>query len=281
MSSQIPQQPEIPAPIFLFADLHLQPDPHPEQAAQLESLLNSVPDHAHCLLLGDAFNCWYERRGKVVGSFESSFRLFRQTAARGVNFHHVSGNRDFAVGANAGESETIRFSSYPGFYGHRIDSSSVLAENGICLHGEKFKFSCNGMNVCCAHGDQYCTDDRNYQWLRWVLQGPIGQNIGSWFPFGITKKIVSYVQRKKVLPYGLLPTTKDIADESMYDEIEKGVDLFFFGHLHRLIDRKIQAKTRNGRLLVIPSWAASHCYGLWDGDNLQIIDCCIPNPSTP
>lgn len=251
--------------LYFFADLHLMPEPRPEQSGRLRKLLSAVPDGSVCVLLGDAFNCWYERGGRMVGDFTETFQLFREAAGRGVAFHHVSGNRDFAVGAS---------SCYFGFYPFAHQARSLMEEHGIIPHGPFFRLRHGDASFLCAHGDQFCWDDRGYMALRWLLQGPVGRWVGAFFPFTLTQWIVSKVQERRVLPPGLLPTTRDIADRAAGLAVDAGADFVVCGHLHRLVHRTlsgVSAPLRKGTLTVFPSWAASGQYGLWDGGALWLI----------
>ncbi|MDR1520391.1 MAG: hypothetical protein LBU23_09665, partial [Planctomycetota bacterium] len=108
--------------VYLLADMHLKPLDAPGAAARklaaeengrLAAFLSAIDGRARQLiLLGDAFNFWFERYSRVAGDYSIALKLFQAAADRGLEIHHVSGNRDYAVGEGLGFDPLTR---YPGF----------------------------------------------------------------------------------------------------------------------------------------------------------------------
>ncbi len=235
--------------VFL-ADMHLQPGDQPQQNRLLRQTLRRCARAGRAVLLGDTFNCWYERRGRIVGDYAEVLGVFAEAAAGGLALHHVCGNRDFVVHAgNNGAG---------GYYRWPDEPRSVLLDHGIEPHGEAHEFTADGTRVLCAHGDRFCTADRGYQRLRAFLHGPLGRLIATWAPFWVGCLIVGHIQRQQVLRhYGVLPFAKRIQDEALLPLIERGVDLVVCGHIHCEERRRLQGPTRGGELVAVPSWADS------------------------
>jgi UDP-2,3-diacylglucosamine hydrolase len=250
------------AKTIFVADAHLLPGDCPEQNARLKRLLDEG-EQARVVLLGDAFNAWFERRGRVTGDYAAVLKLFSVAAGRGAEIHHVSGNRDFAIGAGK---------SYPGFYGFFGGGArSVLADNGIEPHGTCYHFSQDGLKVACEHGDRFCVRDRRYQRLRWLLQGPVGRWAMGIAPFALPSSIFAGVQKKPLR----LPSEKfskqEIVPEAAWPQVTDGTDLIVCGHVHREERYPLAAAGRAGELVVVPPWYESGKFALLENGRLEII----------
>ena len=78
------------------ADMHLRPGHRPGQSAALWRFVSQVRalGAQRLIFLGDTFNFWFERGGRVVGDYDAVLTAFATLAADGVTMDLVSGNRD-------------------------------------------------------------------------------------------------------------------------------------------------------------------------------------------
>lgn len=266
-----------PERIYLLADMHIKPLDAPNPIARemavrdnerLASFLSSIDSKTSMLvLLGDTFNFWFERRGKIVGDYYATLNLFKAAAERGLDIHHVSGNRDFVVGEGLVLDPTTR---YPGFF--RMKSGftvSRLCDFGIEPHGPRFRFHHAGKTVCCVHGDALCAGDHMYMLLRYFLQGWPGRTImrlSPWFMadavFGRQQGRVG-IRRRKTKPANLFHAG------AVWKEMAMGADLLLCGHIHMHYEQDVEVAGRMCHMAALPAWLDGG-YGYLEGGRLHI-----------
>lgn len=269
--------------IYLLADMHLKPldapNPHARDLAvkdnwRLARFLEHIEgDAAGLMLLGDTFNFWFERRSKVVGDYYAALSLFKAAADAGLPIHHVSGNRDFAVGEGLGFDPTTR---YPGFLRlKRGFTVSRLADFGIEPHGPRFRFHQSGKTVTCVHGDALCCKDRLFMLLRWALMGPLGRTVMRWAPWSACDYVFSRQQGRTGVRSihkrnsGKLPA--DLLDDTaVWREMAMGADVLVCGHIHAPHERMMEVAGRQCRLVVLPAWLDSGGYGVMENGEVRV-----------
>lgn len=266
-----------PERIYLLADMHLKPLDAPSRHARelavaenerLARFLTEIDGKASTLvLLGDTFNFWFERRSHVVGDYLTPLSLFKLAADNGLDIHHVSGNRDYAVGEGLGFDPTTR---YPGFLRLRRGFTvSRLADFGIEPHGHRYRFHHAGRTVSCVHGDALCTGDRMFMMLRWILQGPLGRCVMRWAPWSFMHYFVSRQQARTGVRGGSNRPGEMINEAAARKEFAMGADLLLCGHIHTHHERDVEFAGRLGRLVALPAWLDGG-YGVLEGGEIRI-----------
>lgn len=263
--------------VYLLADMHLKPLDAPRAEAReiavrdnerLARFLADIEGKADFLvLLGDAFNFWFERRGKVVGDYATALNLFKIAADKGLPIHHVSGNRDYAVGEGLGFDPTTR---YPGFL--RLKGGftvSRLCDFGIEPHGPRFRFHHAGRMVSCVHGDAFCEGDRLFMMLRWLLQGPLGRAFMRWAPWSVGELVVPRLQGRIGVRGGTGRVGEMLSDSGIRREMAMGADLVLCGHIHARYRRPMEVVGKHCMLEVLPAWMDGW-YGLLEDGELRV-----------
>lgn len=262
---------------LILADMHLMPldSSRPEVVRQAmadnERLARFLAEEASrastLVLLGDTFNFWFERRSHVIGDYYAALSLFKLASEQGLAIHHVSGNRDYAVGEGLGIDPTTR---YPGFLRlKRGFTVSRLADFGIEPHGPRFRFHQAGKTVSCIHGDSLCGKQRLFMLLRWGLLGPIGRTAMRWLPWTLWETLIPPIQNKsRGIRQPVDPA--DIFDEAaVAREIAMGADLLLCGHIHAFYERRVEIAGRHGRFVAIPPWLEGY-YGVLENGEIDI-----------
>jgi UDP-2,3-diacylglucosamine pyrophosphatase LpxH len=254
--------------VFL-ADAHLRPGPRPEQNERLAAFLRETAAGASRLvLLGDAFNCWFERGERMIGDYAAVLALFTEAAERGLAIHHVSGNRDFVVGAAENDANATRGPPL-GKWGRR---PSLLTRHGIEPHGLRYVFEQGGKRVHCLHGDLFCTRDLRYRVLRQLLQRWPGRLAAGFLPLSWIEGTVRNVQENHFCPSYRVPLEwRNIVTAAAVPEVEAGADLVVCGHVHHDDRRPVAGPTRRGELLIVPPWVAGGYHAELAGDAPRIL----------
>ncbi len=266
-----------PDRMYVLADMHVKPLDAPNPAARemavadnerLARFLAHIGDkEAGLVLLGDTFNFWFERRSHVVGDYSATLALFKAAADEGLEIHHVSGNRDFAVGEGLGFDPLTR---YPGFLRYRKGFTvSRLADYGIEPHGPRYRFHQAGRLVTCVHGDAFCTRERLFMLLRWSLQGPIGRTVMRRAPWCLLDCVFGRCQGRVRVRNGGRRPIELLDEKAVRKELAMGGDVLLCGHVHAQHEKDIEMPDRTCRLHVLPAWLDGG-YGIMENGELRV-----------
>lgn len=255
--------------IVLAADMHLKPGRNTEQNKLLSSFLDECGDYDQLILVGDTFNCWFEKNGKYVGDYSEIISIFSTAISRGLEINVVSGNRDFVFSKGAPSSDGT---SYAGF--SCIDSKkySALVDAGIQLRGWGYRFENEGMIYHCSHGDMYCTGDVWHQLLRYLIMGNPARLLSNFVPRFIVHAIFTVLKvykREARRNTNLICDYLLMQDEALIPIIDAGVDHVICGHLHQYMTRDVVGCTHSGKLTVLPCWAGGE-YGVLQSNCIDI-----------
>ncbi|GHS92372.1 hypothetical protein FACS1894139_06410 [Planctomycetales bacterium] len=268
-------------PAILVADMHLKPGAQPAQNAALRDFLREVLAlrARRLILLGDAFNWWFERDGRVVGDYDEIFAAFASVAAAGVIIDHVSGNRDFMVGAGR-PANRLDHAVYRGFFrGRGVNPVSRLTAAGINPRGFVCQFEQDGEKIFCAHGDMYALNPAGHGMMRWWTMSLPMRLFWALAPFAGLQFFFTRLQRRETLPYRrLLPKTELIEPTVLAPLADAGIDRFFCGHFHcgyreltvtgaGIAADKISARAT---LHIIPSWLDRGAFAVLENRRLKI-----------
>lgn len=255
--------------IILAADMHLKPGVYNEQNKALEIFLDECMESGKLILLGDTFNCWFEKKGKYVGDYKDILGIFKQAVKAGLEVSMVCGNRDFAFSRG---NMTPLGTEYQGFTLPMNNSYSALSEIGVHLEGWACEFEQNGIKYHCSHGDMYCTDNVWHQLLRYLLMGNPARYLSTFVPRlfvnMIFKAFRAYDREARSNNYTIYDYLL-IKDEALVPIINSGVDHIICGHLHQHMTREILGSERAGILTVLPCWAGGG-YGVLENQLIEI-----------
>lgn len=248
--------------IYFLADMHIKPLDAPNPTARemavrdnerLARFLAAIDGRASSLvLLGDTFNFWFERRGRVVGDYYTTLSLFKAAADRGIDIHHISGNRDFVIGEGLTLDPTMR---YPGFLRLKKGFTvSRLCDFGIEPHGPRYRFHHAGKTVGCIHGDGLCAGDKGYMFLRWLLYSWFGKWSLRMAPWFLADAVFSRQQGRTGARRKRLRPDKPFDERAVWKEMAMGVDLLLCGHFHAHHECDVEVAGRMCHLTALPAW---------------------------
>ena len=280
------------------ADMHLKPGRQPKQNALLRRFLLDLRTPGgqrvdRLVMLGDIFNGWFERGGRVVGDFADILAIFREAVDDGLDIYHICGNRDFAVARGlplpwpATDHGRPDGWQYEGFLrgwkdvfnhgGNGLPSErggiSAIARAGIYLCGMELRLQQDGEWIRCLHGDQLCFGDWGHQMLRWWMMSLASRLHFASSPFFVLDFLVSSAQGRDVFPHVFIPSARNLADEALVPLIDGGDDAIFCGHFHYHLQREVRGQTRTGRLVIFKCWSNTGEYGILENRQLRICKC--------
>lgn len=222
---------------ILISDLHLDQ----ETPLVTQGLFRFLKEHCQGIkalyILGDFFDAWI---GDDTSSpwLEEIIQALRATSASGTDLFFMRGNRDFLVGQ--------RFCQQVG--------CSLLPETHILtiMH----------QNILLMHGDQLCTEDRDYQIFRRMALEPHWQNTFLAKPFH--ERLITAKQYRIMSQNAQSQKAMEIMDATEGAIIQQCTQhqtyTLIHGHTHR--PQKHQHKTPMGHITrwVLGDWHQSAYY---------------------
>lgn len=135
-------------PVLLISDLHLSPA-RPAIARLFCGFLQQQATRASALyILGDLFEYWIGDEAVDQGPLIPIVDAMAAVTRAGVPIFLMHGNRDFLLGARFAQA------------------------TGATLLGDPHRLDLAGTPTLLTHGDQLCTDDREYQQFRAQIRQP-------------------------------------------------------------------------------------------------------------
>ena len=255
--------------IVLAADMHLHPGKNVEQNSKLSSFLAVCLEYGELVLIGDTFNCWYEKNGRYVGDYAEIIDIFAEAVGRGLNINLLCGNRDFVLSRGLPVADAT---VYPGFTLPTNAVTSVLAEAGIRLRGWVYNFKFEGVRYHCAHGDTYCIDNVWHQLLRYLIMGNPARLASCFIPVEVIHILFTLLKvytRETGDNRSVIPDYLGMQDEALAPLIDSGVDHIICGHMHQYQTRQITGRSAVGNLTVLPCWVGGG-YALLENKGIVI-----------
>ncbi len=234
---------------YFISDVHLginEPEIEKEKESSLLLLLEKVKKEADKLyILGDLFDYWFEyRRSYQKGFFRTLAALYDLTES-GVEVHYLVGNHDF------------------------LHLDFFREELGVNVYFDPVEIEINKNKFFLAHGDGLVKNDRGYEILKKFFRNSLMQwmfralhpDFGIWLGSSTSRKSRKYTDRKE---YGKIDGLLETAEE----KIAEGFDYVLFGHTHK----RIKKQFGNSYYINLGSWLSRPCYGVFDGEEFNIID---------
>jgi len=263
----------MPERTIFVADMHLRPGEQPEQNRMLTRFIERVLQlgATRLIFLGDTFNFWFERGGRVTGDYHTVLNSFAQLTRAGVRLDLVSGNRDFMFGAGFDDG-----AAYPGFFRCRpaANQRSRLVDAGINPRGFNCRFVQDGELIHCTHGDMYSLRAGGHGMMRWWTMALGPRMMLAWAPFFILNMVFGHLQMRDTLPYRkLLPTTPLLEADTFISMVAEGVRHVFCGHFHtgyRCLE--IPHPDRPAAFLhILPCWLNGGTFASFSAGRLELL----------
>ena len=157
---------------LLLSDLHLAPE-RPESAAAFEALARGPARAAAAVyIIGDLFDAWLGDEQRLEPFARDVVAALRGISDSGVPLYIARGNRDFLLGAAFAEAT----------------GATLLPEQTVVAIG--------GTKTLLTHGDEFCTDDIEYQRYRKLYRDPQHQRRLLSLPYFVRRWIGRWLRRK-------------------------------------------------------------------------------------
>ncbi len=238
--------------IYFVSDVHLGAPAlknNREREALFARWLDEIKeDAAELYLLGDIFDYWFEYKRVVPRGFTRIFGRIADITDNGIPVYFFPGNHDM-----------WDFGYFTEELGVTVQQDFIVKE----IRGKKFYLS---------HGDGLDAADKGYLFLKKIFTSKTlrwlfsrlhpNSTVGFAHRWSASSRLSKsdYEQDFMVNQDGMYKFAADFL-KSTY------VDYFVMGHRHRLINEKMNAKTR---FILLGDWISRFSYGVFDGEKFEL-----------
>jgi len=234
---------------YFISDLHLE---------RIESsitnifteFLDDLNQNDSLYILGDLFESWIGDDNVTELSQYISDQLL-SLSERNISVAIMHGNRDFLIGEDFCKASSIELINDPRII--EIDTKKVML----------------------THGDQLCTDDKEYQAFRSVVRNPLWQKDFLNFPISKREKIAGEAKdaskdSKENKAMEIMDVNTDAVLKAFNDH---PVEIMIHGHTHRPNIHKISNEERKLTRYVLGDWSKNSAIILkWNEAEVELID---------
>jgi len=214
--------------IMVISDLHIQSDQDRVLNEAMALIGHYKTQLAALYIIGDLFEYWAgsgcEKRYAKALSFLYELRDF-------FPVFFMPGNRDFLISSRI--CCQYRFLKIP--------------DPTIITHGDRV--------VLLTHGDQLCTHDRSYQWMRFFLQSRLVKTLARSFGGFLTDLFAQRLRSISAWSTKQKPKMVLVADPMAIDHwlSRYDADAMIYGHVHKLAHYR-SAQNPEKPVFVLDSW---------------------------
>lgn len=239
--------------IYLLSDFHLGvPDAASsrERERKIVSFLEEIRgDASGILLLGDAFDFWFEYRTVVPKGY---VRLLGQLAAltdAGIPVHFFVGNHDMWM------------------------NSYFQKELNIPVYHEPRSYDFNGKRFLIGHGDGLGPGDQGYKFLKAIFRNPLCQGLFGLLPPVVGMALARYFSQSSRTVTGtadglFLGEHREWLIQYCREQLlQQHYDFLVFGHRHLPIDFRLSSTSR---YINLGDWIRYYTYAVFDGEQFTL-----------
>lgn len=219
-------------PTLFLSDLHLAPE-RPASAAAFDAFARGpARDAAAVYIMGDLFDAWLGDEQCLEPFAREVVAGLRAISDAGVPLYVARGNRDFLLGE--------AFAKATG--------ATLLPEQSIVAIG--------GKKTLLSHGDEFCTDDVDYQRYRTLYRDPAYQRRLLRLPYFVRRWIGRYLRRKsRFATAGKPESILDVNGRAIERAFRSaGVTRMIHGHTHRPARHDTMIDGRPRERFVLADW---------------------------
>jgi len=221
--------------VFL-ADAHLK-NSSDESYRSLMEFLDSVANINQLYLVGDVFDFWFSRNGRVYEEFIPIIEKLAELHTKGVHVIFCEGNHDFYL------------------------ESYFSARLGMTVFADWARVNLDGRKILVSHGDLVDTTNSQYLCLRKILRSRIVYLIQRNIPLPVLWKIArsSSIVSKKMSTQSQICLTEKMEAFSQ-EKFHEGFDAVILGHCHKPLIKEYVIDGRKRTFATLGDWPQHHSY---------------------
>ena len=234
---------------YFISDLHLERIESPITNI-FTAFLDDLNQNDSLYILGDLFESWIGDDNVTELSQYISDRLL-MLSERDISVAIMHGNRDFLIGEDFCKASSIELINDPRII--EIDTKKVML----------------------THGDELCTDDKEYQAFRSVVRNPLWQKDFLNFPISKREKIAGEAKdaskdSKENKAMEIMDVNTDAVLKAFNDQ---NIEIMIHGHTHRPNIHKVSNEGKNLTRYVLGDWSKNSAIILkWNEAEVELMD---------
>ncbi len=234
---------------YFISDLHLERIESPITNI-FTAFLDDLNQNDSLYILGDLFESWIGDDNVSELSQYISDRLL-MLSERDISVAIMHGNRDFLIGEDFCKASSIELINDPRII--EIDTKKVML----------------------THGDELCTDDKEYQAFRSVVRNPLWQKDFLNFPISKREKIAGEAKdaskdSKENKAMEIMDVNTDAVLKAFNDH---DIEIMIHGHTHRPNIHKVSNEGKNLTRYVLGDWSKNSAIILkWNEAEVELMD---------
>ena len=234
---------------YFISDLHLERIESPITNI-FTAFLDDLNQNDSLYILGDLFESWIGDDNVSELSQYISDRLLA-LSERNISVAIMHGNRDFLIGEDFCKASSIELINDPRII--EIDTKKVML----------------------THGDELCTDDKEYQAFRSVVRNPLWQKDFLNFPISKREKIAGEAKdaskdSKENKAMEIMDVNTDAVLKAFNDQ---NIEIMIHGHTHRPNIHKVSNEGKNLTRYVLGDWSKNSAIILkWNEAEVELMD---------
>ena len=234
---------------YFISDLHLERIESPITNI-FTAFLDDLNQNDSLYILGDLFESWIGDDNVSELSQYISDRLL-MLSERDISIAIMHGNRDFLIGEDFCKASSIELINDPRII--EIDTKKVML----------------------THGDELCTDDKEYQAFRSVVRNPLWQKDFLNFPISKREKIAGEAKdeskdSKENKAMEIMDVNTDAVLKAFNDQ---NIEIMIHGHTHRPNIHKVSNEGKNLTRYVLGDWSKNSAIILkWNEAEVELMD---------
>ena len=234
---------------YFISDLHLEKIKSPITNI-FTKFLDELNKNDSLYILGDLFESWIGDDDVSELSQYIADRL-GSLSERNISVAIMHGNRDFLIGEDFCKASSIELINDP-----------LIIE-------------INTKKVMLTHGDELCTDDKEYQAFRSVVRNPLWQKDFLNFPISKREKIAGEAKdaskdSKENKAMEIMDVNTDAVFKAFNDH---EIEIMIHGHTHRPNIHKVSNEGKNLTRYVLGDWSKNSAIILkWNEAEVELMD---------
>ncbi len=234
---------------YFISDLHLERIESPITNI-FTAFLDDLNQNDSLYILGDLFESWIGDDDVSELSQYIADRL-GSLSERNISVAIMHGNRDFLIGEDFCKASSIELINDP-----------LIIE-------------INTKKVMLTHGDELCTDDKEYQAFRSVVRNPLWQKDFLNFPISKREKIAGEAKdaskdSKENKAMEIMDVNTDAVLKAFNDH---DIEIMIHGHTHRPNIHKVSNEGKNLTRYVLGDWSKNSAIILkWNEAEVELMD---------
>ncbi len=233
--------------IFFISDLHLNAQ-EPQITQLFHEFTKLLKPSDQLYILGDFFNAW--AGDDAITDFDKEIQDHLRTLVNdNIKIYMLYGNRDFLM------------------------KESFFKKTGVTFLKDETVINLNGINTLLMHGDELCSDDKNYLRYKRIVRNPLVQTCFLALPKFWRYAIASKLRKNSQQRFDRTKLLIDVNQITVIETMKKQqVCQLIHGHTHVPGIHSFEINNKPATRIVLGAWHEKGSVLKVSDDSLELIE---------